>query len=109
MPPGRIAESVAARPSAVPKTAPVPATVEMIPAVSTARTRLLYESATYTVPLGLTATPDGKLSWARAAGPPSPANQLQNALVHQVPLPATVEMMPEVSTLLILWPNCSAM
>ena len=71
---------------------PVPATVVICPvALSTRRIRWLSVSATNTFPEASTATPPGKLKVARVANSPSPPNMYQ-------PLPATVSMVPPVST-----------
>ena len=52
---------------------PVPATVLMLPEVSTLRMRLLPSSAMKKMlPEESTATPLGKFNWALVAGPPSP-------------------------------------
>src|ERR1041384_3214126 len=49
-----------------------PASVVMVPFVSTLRTRLLSLSAMKRSPAASTATPSGVLSWASVARPPSP-------------------------------------
>jgi hypothetical protein len=68
-----------------------PATVMIVPLVSTFRTRLLLVSATYRLPSAARLTPNGPLSPAPAAALPSP---------HQpaVPFPAIVTMVPFVRT-----------
>jgi hypothetical protein len=55
----------------------------------------LNESATYTSPAGLTAIPNGLEKDAPNAGPPSPENPF-------MPVPATVVIVPEASTLRIV-------
>jgi hypothetical protein len=62
--------AVAGKPSPDEPGLPVPATVEMIPAV-TLRTRLPPNSPKYRVPESSQATPRGRLILARLAVPPS--------------------------------------
>src|ERR1700719_185699 len=67
---------------------PVPTTVEITPVeADTSRTRQLAESAIRMFPERSTATPEGLFTIALMACPPSPE-------YPQVPVPATVEMMP---------------
>src|SRR3990167_5951120 len=54
--------------------------------------RLFWLSAMYRLPAESTATPQGVLSWALVAGPPSPEKPVP-------PFPATVEMIPPGVTL----------
>ena len=62
----------------------------------TLRTRWLPLSTTNMVPPASTARPPGKFKEARVAWPPSPLNPA-------VPVPATVVMLPAVSTFRIRW------
>ena len=66
---------------------PLPATVEMVPEVSTLRTLLFSEM--YMFPLLSIATEEGLPIAALVAAPPSPENPL-------VPLPAIVMKLPDV-------------
>src|SRR4051794_9198434 len=66
---------------------PLPATVVIVPAGDTRRTRWLLTSAITTPPSGVTATAAGESSWAVVAGPPSPEKP-------GVPVPATVVIVP---------------
>jgi hypothetical protein len=69
----------------------VPARVEMIPVeAETSRIKQFRVSAIKMFPNLSTATPEGSFSAALLAGPPSPEYQ-------QVPVPATVEMLPVVA------------
>src|SRR5436190_15538559 len=70
-----------------PNSVPSPATELMVPAAATLRMRWFRLSAIYTLPSGSTATPDGKLSWAAVAAPPSP-------LYPTEPFPAMVVITP---------------
>jgi hypothetical protein len=72
---------------------PPPATVLIVPVTaSTRRIRWLSVSAMSTSPSARTATPAGLRRWAAVAAPPSPEKL-------EVPVPATVEMMPVADTL----------
>ena len=72
--PGRKGELGLGGRSAVPSRprSPVPASVVIVPDASMRRKS--PDCTTYTLPAASAATPEGKLSWASAAGPPSPAN-----------------------------------
>ena len=83
---------VAAIPSPLNPPVPVPATVLMLPDVSTLRTRSFPASTIKRLPAGSIAMPVGKLKSALVAAIPSPLNP-------SVPVPATVLMLPDVSTL----------
>ena len=83
---------VAGAPSPLKPEMPLPATVVMMPEVSTLRMRLLFRSAMKRLPAPSTATPVGKAKLALVAGPPSPLNP-------EMPMPATTVNCPEVSTL----------
>ena len=74
---------------------PSPATVVMMPARSTMRTRALKLSAMTRRPVASTATSDGPFSSARVAGPPSP---LKPPPLKPTPLPATVPIAPSTVT-----------
>jgi hypothetical protein len=65
---------------------PVPATVVIVPPGETRRTRRLSASAIRNPPSAVTAIPNGELSWAAVAAPPSPEKP-------GVPVPATVKML----------------
>ena len=77
-------------PSPLSPQVPSPATVVMVPAVSMRRIRQLAVSAMSTSPVAETATASGWSRAASVAGPPSPVSS-------QVPVPATVEMVPAAS------------
>src|ERR1035441_9336094 len=79
---GEIAAEVAGPPSPLKSEVPFPATVLIVPAGVTIRTRLFHQSAMNRFPAPSTAMPWGELNSAEAAGPPSPLKPL-------VPLPAT--------------------
>lgn len=66
--------AVAAPPSPEEPATPVPATVEMVPEVSTLRTLSLPKSATKRLPPESSSSPLGVRSWAEVAGPPSPVS-----------------------------------
>lgn len=85
--------AVAGPPSPVCPTAPVPAIVVMMPEVSTFRIRALW-SPMYRLPAMSRSMPHGCFKLAAVAGPPSP--EAPNS-----PLPATVVMIPDASTLRI--------
>src|SRR5690242_20704856 len=90
--PGELRDALVAAPLSPANVAvPLPATVVRTPLLSF-RTRLLFWSAIYKLPALSNAMPDGEFNDALSAGPPSPANP-------DVPLPATVVMMPALSTL----------
>ena len=72
-----------------------PATVVMTPEGSTLPTRW-FPSEKNRFPMWSTATPKGESNRASMAGPPSP-------LKPRSPVPATVLMTPEVSTLRMRW------
>ncbi len=80
----------------------MPATVVMVPEVSTLRMTWLKKSAMKRFPAPSTSRSMGLSSLAAVAGPPSPE-------YPNLPVPATVVMTPEVSTLRILWLSRSAM
>ena len=63
--------------------------------------RSLDRSDIYKFPFSSAANPEGKLSFALTAGPPSPENPA-------LPIPAKVEMLPLVSILRTLWFSRSA-
>ena len=90
--------AVAGPPSPLNPVAPVPAIVVIVPVVAaTKRMRFPPVSATYRLPAPSTATPCGECSRAAVAGPPSPVEP-------DVPLPATVVMMPvPTATLRMRW------
>src|SRR5712691_7204469 len=70
--------------------APSPAAVEINPSGVILRTRLLPASATYRFPAESNDSPDGALSDAISAGPPSPKKRAS-------PSPATVERIPPLN------------
>src|SRR5262245_18527281 len=70
---------------------PLRAAVVIVPAGDTRRTRELPLSAMRNPPSALTATPNGRASWAAEAGPPSPR-------IPSVPSPATVVIVPPGDT-----------
>src|SRR5215467_7298643 len=74
----------------------------MVPLVSTLRTRLLFRSAMYRFPAPSTARPDGWLSCADVAAPPSPGKPA-------LPVPATVVMTPVEDTSRTRLSSASAM
>src|SRR5437764_334599 len=82
-----IVAKVAAAPSPVVDAVPVPATVVMIPDVSTLRILLLPLSAMYPLPKLSKATSQGALKVADVAAPVSPVEPV-------VPVPAQVVMTP---------------
>src|SRR5207248_223186 len=83
--------AVAGPPSPEKPDVPLPATVVIVPADETRRMRLLLKSAIRKPPSAVAATPEGALSWAAVAGPPSPEKP-------DVPLPATVVIVPAGET-----------
>jgi hypothetical protein len=85
----------------------VPATVEIVPPGVTVRMRLSPESAMYSVPSGVTVTPNGALRDAAVAMPESPHWDV--GVAHALPVPATVEIVPTGVTLRILLDPVSAM
>ena len=103
MPMGRANCAWSAGPPSPPKlSSPVPATVVMVPLVSSRRMRELRVSAMNRLPALSTATPKGEANCAWTAGPPSPPKP-------RSPVPATVVMVPEESTRRIRWLEVSAM
>jgi len=104
---------VAGPPSPLKPVAPVPAIVRIVPSLSTSRMRSLAASAMTRCPLGETARLWGQARSASSAGPPSP----EKCRGHWSPLPAatgsatpaTVEIVPVVSTTRITWLKVSAM
>src|SRR5580704_12807817 len=72
---------------------PVPATVEILKAVSTRRIRLSPVSAMKRLPLLSTATPLGVFKLAEFAGPPSPQTPVEGLHVEN-PTPAYVVITP---------------
>src|SRR5262245_12546533 len=86
-----ICAAVAGPPSPENPRVPVPATVVIVPLGDTRRIRELPVSAIRNPPAGSAATPLGAEIAAAVAGPPSPENP-------DVPLPATVVIMPVADT-----------
>ena len=79
---------------------PVPATVLITPLGVTLRTRLFAVSAIYQLPAESTAMPEGELSWAEVAGPPSPLKSggvpLPPIVITPPPLGISMTNTPEV-------------
>src|SRR5271170_1938324 len=86
---------------------PFPATVRIVPVVSTSRTRLSCASTKYRFPAASRTAPRASLRLALRAGPPSP--QVEKEPVHRFPDPTMVVMIPvEPSTSRILLSPSSA-
>src|SRR5258706_374085 len=83
---------VAGPPSPEKPACPLPATVLIVPLVSTLRIRWSPESAMYRLRPASTATPHGTPNRALVAGPPSPFPKRSRR--QQVPPPATVLIIP---------------
>ena len=79
---------------------PSPATVLMVPEVSTLRMRLSLESAMKRLPEESTATPKGKFNLALVAGPPSPANPFPPPPGHGADVPRGVHLADAVVDLI---------
>ena len=86
---------------------PLPASVVIVPAAETMRTRLSFESLMTKPPVGIGATLLGPFSLAAVAGPPSP--QALVGVGQGTPVPATRVMTPVADTFRTLWPWSSVM
>jgi hypothetical protein len=93
---------VAGPPSPAEDSAPLPATVLIVPSEASRRTRLLIPSEMYRPPSGPISRPFGLRRVAAVPGPPSPEKP-------STPVPATVEIVPSGSTLRTRWEALSAM